>query len=190
VTHKEQAMALRSGGDLDAAYGKEKTVFRPTLAERTTASAMEAAARISTSVEQQLGYFSARSADDAPVDPRGCRAPWGDYCDGMHRAVDRVLGEGRYAVTVTQPYYSAVHVEQQRELAGMLQQRFLGQPKLRRIDLGASLDLTDPTLAYDGLHLTAAGHEVIAQALAEPLWLIIRATRKHAPRSRRCRRPS
>src|SRR5438874_525530 len=41
---REKSMVIMYGGNLEAAYLGEKTVFRPNLAKRTTASAMAAAA--------------------------------------------------------------------------------------------------------------------------------------------------
>ena len=47
----------------------------------------------------------------------------------------------------------------------MLAQRFAGDGRVRYVNLGRLLDLTDPTIAYDGLHLVPAGNMHVADAL-------------------------
>ena len=73
---------------------------------------------------------------------------------------------GKRVLVVTQPYLSDLHVEQQRALEAMLRRQFGGDPRVRYVNLGRLIDLHDPRLAYDGLHLTAVGNEKIAAALA------------------------
>ena len=51
---KEKAMVIRSGGRLEDAYLNRKTTFRPNIAQRATAGALEAAVTISESLDRQF----------------------------------------------------------------------------------------------------------------------------------------
>jgi len=176
----EKAMALRHGGDIEAAYRAElnpkqvKTVFRPGLATRATASTLEAAAHVSQTLNQQLDRFSkqppaTRSFEDVHVDDLGCHGEWAHYCasvrDGVRFAVDHM----RKVLVVTQPYISDRHREQQTELRTMLTARFGGDRRVGYADLGDAVDMQDHSIAYDGMHLTSAGNAEIARRLVAPL---------------------
>ena len=166
----EKAMALRYGGNLEDAYWGKKTVFKPNLADRATAVALETAASISRSLERQLGRLSqeTKPTNRASV-AMGCEERWIHYCRAVWEAVDYVRDRGKRAIVVTEPYIADHHVEQQQNLVGMLRQRFPDHPRLRYVNLGQAVDLKDRTLAYDGMHLTAAGNERIAASLVPPI---------------------
>lgn len=173
---REKAMALRYGGNLEAAYRHQATVFRPRLAQQATASALETAAHISQSLGRQLGHLSKRSepgSDTAWADvgegTADCAPPWGFYCQSVSAAVERALERGVAVIVATQPYISDDHVDQQQALAGMLRTRFGAQPGFRYVNLGWTVPLSDPALAYDGMHLSSAGNGRIAEALAGPV---------------------
>ena len=76
-------------------------------------------------------------------------------------------------LVVTQPYelegVGERHREQQREMAAMLQRRFGGDRRIRYVNLGPSVDLRDPALSFDHMHLTAPGNARIADALVQPV---------------------
>ena len=161
---REKAMALLHGGDLDAAYKSRQIVFRPGLAVRATAGAMEAAADVAAKLEQRFGSLS---ADDAflskATDPTCGR--WANYCGATAEAVQHGLDHGQRVIVITQPYISDLHIDQQRALAANLRRRFAGNPQFRYVDLGRLIDLRDSKLAYDGMHLTAEGNRIVAGAL-------------------------
>ena len=171
---QEKAMALRYGGDLEAAYRGHKTVFKPNLAERATASALEAAVKISQSLERQIGRLTKEPPIEEPPPSMDCGETWQHYCRSIYVAVEYALSRDRHAVVVTEPYVSDPHVEQQRAMVGMLKAKFGDHPRLRHLDLGRAVDLHDPRLCYDGLHLTAEGNEQIASLLVEPIMEILR----------------
>src|SRR5262245_14057925 len=82
---REKAMALRAGGDLAAAY-EGKTVFKPNLAQRSTAQALEASVKVSRALSDQLERLAESSAvrrDASPMRDLGCWAPWEFYCTAM-----------------------------------------------------------------------------------------------------------
>ena len=167
---REKAMTLRYGGDLESAYWGRKTVFRPTLAERASASALETAVAISQSLETQVGQLTYRPERLEPLDPGlGEGARWAYYCQFVDRAIRYLLDHGKWVIVVTQPYNSDLHVDQQRHLLGMLQRQYQDNPRVRYVNLGNAIDLHDHTIAYDGKHLTAAGNRFIAQQLVDPV---------------------
>jgi hypothetical protein len=163
----EKASALRHGR-----YG-DKTVFKPNLARRATAAALEAAAEISQSLERQVGRLSNVSQVEPARTPAECGEPWTHYCKAIRAAVDYALSRGNRVVVVTQPYISDRHVDQQRVIVGMLRERFADHPHLTSVNLGRVVDLRDSTLAYDGMHLTASGNERIAESLVPPLLKVL-----------------
>jgi len=67
---------------------------------------------------------------------------------------------------VTQPYLSDLHVDQQEALATSLQRQFSSESRVRYLNLGRLIDLTDPLMAYDRMHLSAQGNQKIAATLA------------------------
>lgn len=173
IAFTEKAMALRQGGDLEGAYRGKSTVFRPGLATRATASALEAAARIATSLDEQLGRFS-RAPDLHRVETRlhvtdsGCAPRWAHYCGAVYDAARFALDRGKRVLVVTQPYINERHPAQQTALRVMLEARFNGNQRVGYANLGNLIDLKS-ALSYDGMHLTADGNAIIATHLLQPV---------------------
>lgn len=164
----EKAMALRYGGDLEAAYRGQKTTFRPTVAQRATATAIETAVAINQSIQAQLARqagLSDAQSDAATSEGAPCGEQWAHYCGEMYEAIKIALERGRRVLMVTQPYIHPTHPEQQRRLREYLQQKFGDEPRLTFADLGHAVDLKDPALCWDGMHLTPAGNRRLADAL-------------------------
>ena len=173
IALQEKAMALRNGGDIDAAY-RGKTVFKPGLAARTTAGALDAAAVVTRSLNAELDRFSqvpaaAVTYADVHVEDVGCAPRWAHYCASVHDAVRFVLDHRKKVLIVTQPYVSDAHRQQQRELRSMLRARFGSNPDVGYADLGDAMKLPDPHLAYDGMHMTVAGNSIMASRLVAPI---------------------
>jgi len=169
VVFREKAMALRYGGNLDAAYRGEPAVVRPNLAKRATAAALEEAVRIDHFLERQLERLLPDAATQATAAIRGspdCPEPWSRYCQSMATAVDYVLSQGKGAVVVRSLDISDAHAEQQAVLTAMLHRRF---PGLTLVNLGRVIDLHDRELCYDGRHLTAKGSDRLAELLVAPM---------------------
>ncbi len=173
---QEKAMGLRYSGDLNAAYGGEKTVFRPNLVDRATATALEAATNVGTSLERQLAQITPESEldgnrlshhADLGREALSC-GYWRGYCGAMVLAVKLVLDGGKSALVVTQPYRTARHREQQSRLVALLRQRFRGESRLHFANLGPTLNLMDPEVSGDTMHLSPAGNRHVAQYLVEP----------------------
>jgi hypothetical protein len=165
----EKAMALRSGGNIDAAY-TGKTVFKPGLVSRAGASTLEAAARVSKSLDSQLDRFSQAprpaGRDNVRIDDVGCRRRWGFYCTAVNDAIRFARAHQKRVVVVTQPYIADRHVEQQTELRAMLASQYSHDRDVQYVDLGDAVDLKDTRLSYDGMHLTSLGNAAVAGRLA------------------------
>ena len=167
VVMQEKALSLRYGGDLEAAYLAEKTVFKPNLADRAAATALETATSISDSLERQLTERLPES--ESVFTDLGEEAPscsyWRRYCGEMAEAVKFVLDRDKLALVVTQPYRSERHREQQTLLSAFLREQFKDVPNLHFANLGPTLNLLDPELTGDSLHLTPLGNRQLAQHL-------------------------
>ena len=174
VIFSEKAMMLRYDGDLEAAYVGEKTVFTPNPGDRFSATALETAVRVSKSLDRQLSRLTATKSRDSSVIPTNCVEDWQFYCQRMKLAVNQVLAEGKSVIVVTQPYISDGHVEQQSNLAAMLHRSYGGNGNVRYVNLGEVLSLDDLEFAWDGMHLTAVGNDVVAAGLVEPVLSMFR----------------
>jgi hypothetical protein len=166
-------------GDTRGAYPLSntsgKTSFRPGLATRTTAEILQAATVVGESLERQLGRVSVEPPRQVThASASGCPYPWAEYCQSVHTAVAWALDHHTRVLVVTQPYelgaqLRARHADQQRTLAAMLERRFPRDGQVQYLNLGEAVDLSDPTLSFDRMHLTADGNDRIAQALVEPV---------------------
>ena len=149
-------------------------MFKPTIAQRTAGSALAAVATVSESLDKQFTSTVTEPADEAAAVGAECGPRWAHYCGGMSVAVNYALDRRRKVMITTQPRISDTHVDQQKNLVAFLQHRFGNNPLLRFRNLSDALDLTDPVLCYDGMHLTAAGNRVIAEKLAGPVSEMLR----------------
>jgi len=164
LVFNEKAMMLLHGGNLNAAYGSGEIVFTPGLATRMTAGALKATADIEVALEQRFGRLTASEPAFSTAYDATC-GRWSQYCGATADAVRHARQRGQRVLVVTQPYLSDLHVDQQQALAASLQRQFGGDSQVRYVNLGRLVDLHDPRLAYDGLHLTASGNQRIAAAL-------------------------
>jgi lysophospholipase L1-like esterase len=156
----EKVMQLRSG-DIHEAY-RGRVVFRPSAVARTKAALLEASLSIVRSVEN-----AAATQHLAPpiVEDNGCSPRWQDYCHGVAAGIDAALARHSAALVVTQPYLSDLHRWQQHDLAEMIARRYGSNPLVMYVNLGETVDKTDPALCWDGMHLLAPGNALIARGL-------------------------
>ena len=103
-----------------------------------------------------------------------CDERWRFYCEHLVEAIDSALSRGKRVVVVTEPYIGDIYIDQQRHLAAMLQVRYANRPDAHHVNLGLSVDLRDPNLCWDGMHLTEEGNRRIADALAKFLIPLLR----------------
>jgi len=177
---EERALMLRSGGlaeGYESRIGQgERAVFRPSLAARASASALEAAATITATLERQFDGAAARdshrgreSAADA-----SCPPPWSDYCESQRRAIQYALDHGDKVLVVSQPDLvgeipRARHQQQQQALAAMIDSQFGNTTRVARFALGNRVDLASGEVTFDQMHLNVDGNRIVADALAEPV---------------------
>ncbi len=180
VAFREKASALRFGGELDGYYrmmrGQEtKTVFQPGLAKRGAAGALDAGAAIGESLERQLARVMSQQprATIVGAELSKCKYPWGEYCTSMFMAVDRALAMGKRVMVITQPYLAGSlrerHVDQQSAMSTELMRRYQGNPRVQYTNAGDSVDITDPLIGYDHMHLTTPANATVAERLVGPV---------------------
>jgi lysophospholipase L1-like esterase len=173
LVFREKAMALRAGGDLDAAY-RGRVVFKPGLATRATAATLQEAADIADGLGRSLERAT-RSGAGASVEPGALDTiTWRSYTDCVIEAVRAARARQASVIVVTQPYASVAHRAQQRALATALLSAFGNDERVRHVDLGTALNIRDREVAYDGLHLRAPANQVIANQLVEPVLSLTR----------------
>ena len=155
-----------------------KTVFHPGIAKRGAAGALDAGAAIGESLERQLAKVMEQTPRATIVggELSGCKYPWGDYCKSMFMAIDRALAMGKRVMVITQPYLAGHlrerHVDQQLTLSTELARRYQGNPRVQYTNAGDSVDITDPLVGYDHMHLTVPANAAVAERLVEPLRLL------------------
>jgi lysophospholipase L1-like esterase len=164
VVH-EKVMALQYGGNLTAAYKARPTVFRPTIGQQAAIGALTAAEAVADSLTRQLGRLSPDGAVAASPRSDGAQVR-AAYVEHVSDAVRWARAHQLRVIVVGQPFISDTHVEQQTALAAALSSSFGTDSGVRYVGLGRLIDLHDRTLAWDGMHLTAAGNARVAQLLA------------------------
>jgi hypothetical protein len=181
---QEKAMALRAGGDLEAAYqaareGAPKVTFSPNVAQRTTASALEALSGAVGTLGDGLDRVAARSTPGLAANEAGCEAPWVQFCNSIHAAARYARSRGAAVVVIAQPAVTGgkttARLDEQRvAMAAMLSREFSGDRGVVYVDLSRAVDLKDPDISFDGLHLGLRGNGIIADALVEPVLALSR----------------
>jgi hypothetical protein len=163
----------------DLSNQRDRVVFKPNLADRSSSEAAQAALQITQAVERQLGKLVPDTQTTIP--PGTCGERWDYYCGSVRRAADYALSKNEQVFVVTEPYATRAtrggtagritegwqfHVEQQRILAEMLAVVYKAEPRVHYINMGRAVDLADSALCYDGVHLTIAGNRQLAEHLA------------------------
>jgi hypothetical protein len=175
----EKLMAMRFG-TVDAAYERDRerqrqsAVFHPNAAQRTAGAAFKAAADLSNALSRQLDTLAREDPSKDPSGRSGCETPWARYCDFVYAAVEYATDRGQGVVIGAQPILTSEpgrerQTGQQRALADLFQRVFSKNPRVRYADFSKTIDLGDEKYAFDGMHLTPPGNEIIAQGLLEPV---------------------
>jgi hypothetical protein len=174
IIFREKAAALLYGNTNELYKFERKTVFHPSVASRTAAESLRVAADVSDQLSKQLDRVTAepqrRITDVAST---GCKPPWPEYCRSVLVATEYALQHDKQVLFVTQPYELDAagdrHRQQQGEAAAMLERKFGSDHRVRYVNLGPVVDLNDPALSFDHMHLTAPGNARIADALVQPV---------------------
>jgi hypothetical protein len=187
----EKAKMLRHGNNLDLAYdaqrrqerGDNTVVFRPNLAQRTSAGALEAIAAMTKALDGQLAEKerSRRGLPEAES-ALGCKHPHVTYCDSVAAAVRFARARGKAVVVVSQPRLPGprsfeFHSSQHAMLGGLMTRVFGGDQQVAWADLSNLLDLKDPNVTFDAMHLNPQSNIVVAEALVEPVLAVSAAAR-------------
>jgi len=144
---------------------KRTVVFTPPSADRTNDA---------TKLAEQLKKMDSPAAPNERPPAQTCSPQWQFYCERIVAASELALAKGKRVLIVGEPYINDDHVDQQAELERMLKFRFAGQPRLRYLNLGRVVDLRDPSLCWDGMHLSVEGNRRIAAALIQPALEMLR----------------
>jgi hypothetical protein len=175
---EEKARSLKYG-NLDAAYqalgegDKAKVVFRPNLAQRTSAAALQAISSMTQALDGQL----AKTGGAPPVTPSvstvGCAFPYITFCESVARAIRYARSHGKGVVVSSQPRAIGearsqdLHTKQQEMLAPMIARVFGDDTRVTWADCSKVVDLHDPANTFDGMHLTPPANAAVAAALVD-----------------------
>jgi hypothetical protein len=174
---REKATFLRKG------HGPPQVEFRPGVANRTSAAALDASSAFAEMLGRRLDQLI-DPVEAAPHTGPGCGAPWSHYCGSVAAAVRFARERGKLVLVIGQPRLSHKeaerHASQQQALAAMLARDFAGDPAVRYVDLWDAVSLEDSQRAFDGLHLDREGNAMVARRLVQPVREMI-ALRKRTP---------
>jgi hypothetical protein len=178
IVAREKASVLLYG-DTRAVYANAQhaqTVFTPGAARKASAAILRSAAVIGDSLERQFDRIVAHPAVATPpaASASGCGGTWRSYCELVYDAIRWAHSHHMQVLVATPPYLSgerlhAANIAQQREIAEMIGRTFPGSHDVRYVNLGNAIDLQDPALSFDRMHLTVEGNARIAAALEGPL---------------------
>ena len=167
-------------GFLRGRNGQAQVVFEPTLANRTSAAALDVSSAFAEALGRQLDRI-VDPVDAAPHTGPGCGAPWSHYCGSVSAGVRYALDRGALVLVIGQPRLphdgAARHASQQSALAAMMAREFGGNPRVRYIDLWDAVDLSNNGLAFDGLHLNREANAMVVKRLVEPVRELVVARR-------------
>jgi hypothetical protein len=161
----EKVQLLRYG-DVRGPRADGAVVFRPGLKNRTAAQVLEASKAISDALERHLSDAGDTTGIVASSPSFGCSRRWAFYCSNMAAGIDHARELGKTVIVATQPYGNYEHREQQEELRQLLARRYGPDARVRYANFGDVVNLLDPKLSWDGMHLTPDGNARIAEALA------------------------
>lgn len=168
---REKAGFLRTG---------DGPTFRPGLANRTSASAMEASSAIADALGRQLDRLIDPVEVGAHSGP-GCGAPWSHYCNSVASAVRLAREWGKLVLVVGQPRFAygeaERHASQQKALADMMARDFGSDRGVAYVDLFDAVKLDDGSATFDGLHLTRPANGIVASRLVGPVGALVDAYR-------------
>jgi len=187
----EKVKMLRHGGNVNAAYEAEgqagqpnAVVFKPGLAQRTSAAALEAVASMTKALDGQL-----EKTGVVPPPPTaenqstlGCRFPYVTYCESVAAAVRYGRSRGKGVVVGSQPRLHGarsleLHTRQTEMLAAMIARQFGNDTGVVYASFERHVDLTSVDVTFDGMHLKPEANALVASALVEPVLNVAAARR-------------
>ena len=178
LVFREKAASVLHHGDINEWYDElrsgKKVVFDASLSDRAKAGALTATAAVGDAIERQVGRISPQAPKSITTPgASGCPYPWGEYCQSVLTGIEFAVQHGKRVLVVTQPYLLGKsgerHHQQQRAIVDAVQRRFGADPRVAYFDAGPTVDLSDPAVSFDRMHLTALGNERVATALTAPV---------------------
>ena len=170
-------------GFLRGLNGQAQVVFQPSLANRTSAAALDVSSAFAEALGRQLDRI-VDPVDAAPHSGPGCGAPWSHYCGSVGAAVRYALDRDALVLVIGQPrlphHEAERHASQQHALSAMIATEFGGNPRVRYIDLADAVNLEDTGLAFDGLHLNREANAMVVKRLVGPVRELVAAERTRA----------
>jgi hypothetical protein len=172
IVFKEKAGAMLNGGDAGASYRPDgKTQFHAGLAAKTGATVLAATADIAQSLEAQIGRVTSERSSHADQGTETECERWSSYCRSIERAIEAARSHHAQVLVATQPYLRTgeqaltVHKQQQAALRAFLARRFADYRDVAYVDAGDAVNLEDPRLSFDHMHLLAEGNARVAALL-------------------------
>ena len=179
----EKVKMLRHGGDVNAAYEAEgkigqpnTVVFKPGLAQRTSAAALEAVSSMTKALDGQLAKTGVVPPPPTAENQSklGCRFPYVTYCESVAAAVRFGRSTGKGVVVATQPLLHGarsleLHTRQQEMLAAMVAREFGNDHGVVFVSFERLVDLTSVEVTFDSMHLKPEANAFVASALVEPV---------------------
>jgi GDSL-like lipase/acylhydrolase family protein len=183
---EEKARVLRFGNvnaGYEALQKKDQVVFRPGLAQRTSAAALEAISSMTSALDGQLARLPEVPAIPESDSKLGCAFPYVTYCESVAAAVRYGLARGNGVVVASQPdaiggLSAERHRLQQGMLATMVAREFSGEPRVAWADYSTLVDLRDVDVTFDGMHLKPEANASVAAALVEPAVRVAEAAKR------------
>lgn len=165
---REKAMVLMSGGNLDQVYRDPKIVFTPTLKAKIVGTALHE----TVDAAEEMGRILDRWANQAPLSKRqGIRRgeaedPVSFYLHWVNISIEKALSLSEGSVLLLgQPRIGSWHAAQQKALHEFFLRKYANNPRVYYHDLASAIDLKNPDLAPDGMHLSSLGNEILATKL-------------------------
>ena len=177
---EEKARSLRYG-NIGAGYdalqpngNRTPVVFRPGLAQRTSAAALEAISSMTLALDGQLAPTAAAAPPVARDSALGCAFPYVTYCDSVAAAVRFGREHHKGVVVVSQPHLPGarsdeLHAKQREMLGAMIARVFANDGRVLWADLSELVDLKSVEVTFDGMHLKPAANATVAAALVDPV---------------------
>ncbi|MGQ0732042.1 MAG: hypothetical protein ACT4QD_00125 [Acidobacteriota bacterium] len=96
------------------------------------------------------------------------------YCDVVADAVSFALRSAGRVLVVSPPPAAPGDRVRQRQVEASLASRFGDEPRVGYLSLGHVVDLADASISPDGVRLSLAAHEQVAEALIDPVLKMLR----------------
>lgn len=167
---REKAAVMLTKGKLNEWY-LGKVFFQPNLggAEKTVAQGLMGMADAADSMARILSAWAGNKRQDTPEQFKNPADPWAFYLAQVKISIETAIAQGGKVLLLGQPRISPEHAEQQAALFRFWKNNYPEDSRVEYLDSAAALDLKDPRLAPDGMHLSLEGHEILAPLIVPTL---------------------